>query len=135
MVIPRSRSRAFESMTQSVTSWFDRKAPDCRSRKSTRVVLPWSTWAMIAIFLRSMWAGEYSRAAGRMQPWPGTSPGRLSLLVVEFQKLAKLDFHLELGRAVPLETENRIGQRGRDEDSLRSKILPLVVGQVQEHKE
>src|SRR4051812_39736404 len=53
MVMPFSRSRSIESMTRSLTSWLARKAPDCQSMASTRVVLPWSTWAMIATFRRS----------------------------------------------------------------------------------
>ena len=48
MVMPRSRSRSLESIARSATRWFSRKAPDCCSSRSTRVVLPWSTWAMIA---------------------------------------------------------------------------------------
>ena len=48
MVIPRSRSRSLESRTQVGTASPSRKMPDCSSRESTRVVLPWSTWAMIA---------------------------------------------------------------------------------------
>ena len=46
-------------MTRSSTSWPVRKAPDCQSIASTSVVLPWSTWATIAMFRRS------SRRAGR----------------------------------------------------------------------
>src|SRR5687768_12117445 len=53
IVIPFSFSRSMESMTRSATSWFSRKAPDCHSILSTRVVLPWSTWATMATFLRS----------------------------------------------------------------------------------
>ena len=53
IVMPFSRSRSFESMTRSATSWFARKAPDCQSIASTRVVFPWSTWATMATFLRS----------------------------------------------------------------------------------
>ena len=34
------------------TCWFSRKAPDCFSSASTSVVLPWSTWAMIAMLRR-----------------------------------------------------------------------------------
>src|SRR2546430_6758619 len=30
------------------TRWFSRNEPDCCSRRSTKVVLPWSTWAIIA---------------------------------------------------------------------------------------
>ena len=52
MVMPRSRSRSLESMARSATRWFSRNEPDCCSSRSTSVVLPWSTWAMMAI-LRS----------------------------------------------------------------------------------
>ena len=48
MVMPFSRSRSVESMTRSSTSWLARNAPVCQSMASTSVVLPWSTWAMIA---------------------------------------------------------------------------------------
>src|SRR5664279_2979714 len=46
--MPFSRSRSMESMIRSVNSAPSRKAPDCRRRWSTSVVLPWSTWAMMA---------------------------------------------------------------------------------------
>ena len=52
MVMPRSFSRSLLSITRSATRWFSRKAPDCWRSRSTSVVLPWSTCAMIAI-LRS----------------------------------------------------------------------------------
>jgi len=48
MVIPFSRSRGFESMISEPISWFSRKVWLCFSSASTRVVFPWSTWAMIA---------------------------------------------------------------------------------------
>src|SRR5690606_30848822 len=48
MVIPRSRSMSLESITRSATAWLARKVPDWRRSWSTRVVLPWSTWAMMA---------------------------------------------------------------------------------------
>src|SRR5690606_4906752 len=51
-VMPRSRSRSLESMARSSTRWLSRTEPDCFRSASTRVVFPWSTWAMIAI-LRS----------------------------------------------------------------------------------
>src|SRR5690606_39381056 len=54
MVMPFSRSRSIESMTRSATSWLARNAPDCQSILSTSVVLPWSTWATIATFRRSV---------------------------------------------------------------------------------
>ena len=53
IVIPRSRSMALLSMTRSATSWFSRNTPLCFKSSSTRVVLPWSTCAMIATFLTS----------------------------------------------------------------------------------
>src|SRR4029077_5133706 len=49
MVMPRSRSSSFESITRSMTASFSRKMPLCLSMASTSVVLPWSTCAMIAI--------------------------------------------------------------------------------------
>lgn len=50
IVMPFSRSRSLESMTRSSTesSWWAAKAPACLSMASTRVVLPWSTWATMA---------------------------------------------------------------------------------------
>src|SRR6478609_9100076 len=53
IVIPFSRSRSFESMTRSATSWLARNTPVCQSMASTNVVLPWSTWAMMATLRRS----------------------------------------------------------------------------------
>ena len=53
IVMPFSRSRSMESMTRSLTSWLARNAPDCQSILSTRVVLPWSTWATMATLRRS----------------------------------------------------------------------------------
>ena len=46
-------------MTRSATRWLSRNAPDCCSSRSTSVVLPWSTWAMMAM-LRSF-MGEEAR--------------------------------------------------------------------------
>src|SRR5581483_12315801 len=48
MVIPFSRSRSIESRMRSGTDSLARKSPDCQSMASTSVVLPWSTWAMMA---------------------------------------------------------------------------------------
>ena len=49
MVIPRSFSRSLLSITRSSTCWLARKVPDWRKSWSTSVVLPWSTWAMMAM--------------------------------------------------------------------------------------
>ena len=55
--MPFSRSRSIESMTRSLTepssAWWIENAPHCQSIASTRVVLPWSTWATIATLRRS----------------------------------------------------------------------------------
>src|SRR5678815_4067232 len=58
MVMPFSRSRDIESMTRSATWALERKMPLCQSIASTSVVLPWSTWAMMAMFrMSSLFAG------------------------------------------------------------------------------
>ena len=62
MVMPRSRSRSFESMARSATFWFSRKEPDCDSSRSIRVVLPWSTWAMMAILRKFMGRTDFLHA-------------------------------------------------------------------------
>ena len=49
MVMPRSFSKSLLSITRSVIFSFARKVPDWRSNWSTKVVLPWSTWAMMAM--------------------------------------------------------------------------------------
>src|SRR4029079_17946145 len=49
MVIPFSRSRSLESIALSCTCSLARNVPVWRKRKSTSVVLPWSTWAMMAM--------------------------------------------------------------------------------------
>jgi hypothetical protein len=54
IVIPRSRSMSFESIARSATAWPARNAPDCLRSSSTSVVLPWSTWAMMAMLRISM---------------------------------------------------------------------------------
>lgn len=43
---------SLESRTRSSTCWLARKASVARRSLSTIVVLPWSTWAMMAMFLR-----------------------------------------------------------------------------------
>ncbi|MOA44591.1 hypothetical protein D3C78_1668940 [compost metagenome] len=58
MVMPRSRSMSFESITQVATCSLARKAPACFSRPSTRVVLPWSTWAIMAMFRMFLFKGN-----------------------------------------------------------------------------
>ena len=49
IVMPRSFSMALLSITVSTTFSCSAKVPDWRSSWSTIVVLPWSTWAMMAM--------------------------------------------------------------------------------------
>src|SRR3972149_3247839 len=56
MVIPRSRSRSMLSMARSATRSLDRNVPLWCRRASTSVVLPWSTWAMMATLRRKGFA-------------------------------------------------------------------------------
>ena len=56
MVMPRSRSSGLESRTRSPTTCPSRKIPAWRNIWSTSVVLPWSTWAMIAMLRRGFTA-------------------------------------------------------------------------------
>ena len=59
IVMPFSRSRSFESIARSSMCSCEPKEPVWRSMASTRVVLPWSTWATIATLRRS---GRRARA-------------------------------------------------------------------------
>src|SRR5687767_2753301 len=80
IVIPFSRSRSIESITRSATDSLARKTPLCQSIASTRVVFPWSTWAMMAKLrspvtgsARSSWRGKRSgtgAAADEAQGFP-----------------------------------------------------------------
>jgi hypothetical protein len=60
MVMPRSFSSALESMARSATCWPVRKEPEARRSTSMRVVLPWSTWAMMATLRGSRTGGSRS---------------------------------------------------------------------------
>ncbi len=83
MVMPRSRSSALESMTRSATRSLARKVPLCFSMASTSVVLPWSTWAMMAMLRMAVlkpgsqicaaktYSAEPARSARRF--WPALS--------------------------------------------------------------
>ena len=55
-------------MTRSATSSFARKIPACLSIWSTRVVFPWSTWAMTATFLICMLPSSRTGAGPEMNP-------------------------------------------------------------------
>ena len=64
MVMPRSRSRSLESRMRSPWSCEARYWPDWRSMASTSVVLPWSTWAIMATLRMSSRRFIGSRVAG-----------------------------------------------------------------------
>ena len=81
--MPRSRSWSIESITRSVdlASWAA-NTPDWRSIASTSVVLPWSTWAMIATLrMSSRWAmgaavkSRRARTAAAISRTPGAIAG------------------------------------------------------------
>src|SRR5262249_28010603 len=81
IVIPFSRSRSIESRMRSGTVSLARKMPPCQSMASTRVVLPWSTCAMMARLRRSGRVGMQfqcsRRAAGAGLAGPIEKWGRL----------------------------------------------------------
>ena len=70
--MPRSRSISPLSSARSCMGWFARTVPLWRSRPSTRVVLPWSTCAMMAM-LRRFTAARHSSAAVRAERMWGVS--------------------------------------------------------------
>ena len=82
--MPRSFSIALLSITVSTTFSCSAKVPDCRNSWSTMVVLPWSTWAMMAMFriclllmldflvdLKKRWFARQRRWAGPIAPTVG----------------------------------------------------------------
>src|SRR5215218_5826267 len=58
IVMPFSRSRSLESIARSSRCAWSPKELVWRSMASTRVVLPWSTWATIATLRRSLRTAE-----------------------------------------------------------------------------
>src|SRR4051794_38621134 len=73
--MPFSRSRSMESMTRSRTepssAWWAVNTPDSHSMASTSVVLPWSTWAMMATLRRSFLVGTTNQTTrGRVRRNP-----------------------------------------------------------------
>src|SRR5665213_2945617 len=73
MVIPRSFSWSPLSMIRYwlISAWLSRKVCDCLSRPSTSVVLPWSTWAMMAIFLILVGSWIFMAQKRRFKSAPG----------------------------------------------------------------
>src|SRR5215472_13303877 len=79
MVMPRSRSRSLRSSARSATCWCSRNAPDWRRRWSTSVVLPWSTWAMIATLRICMGPGMRGCCAAQIGGLAGGCEGESAL--------------------------------------------------------
>ena len=73
IVMPRSFYWSLLSIIRSVVTVRSLKVPDCLSRQSTSVVLPWSTWATIAI-LRKFWR---DMTKGAIWPRSGQEGSRL----------------------------------------------------------
>src|SRR5215207_5523453 len=88
--MPFSRSRSIESMTRSFTSWLARKAPDCQSIASTRVVLPWSTWATMATLRRS-WRATSIGAQARRRARRSADPSLHAAVLVALDDRAALE--------------------------------------------
>ena len=76
IVMPRSFSMAFESIARSGSWKRASSVLDWRSSLSTSVVLPWSTWAMIAIFRSLEVALEGSRGVRSFMGEAGGTKGR-----------------------------------------------------------
>src|SRR5207342_576216 len=93
MVMPFSRSRSPESMARSSTCWCSPKAPACQSILSTRVVLPWSTWATMATLRMSArvfmgMRNSLSGFRGWFEPRPcGTASGRAGVAEHRLERL------------------------------------------------
>jgi hypothetical protein len=79
MVMPRSRSWSLLSMARSTVASLARKAPDWASSWSTSVVLPWSTWAMMAMLRRFM-RGLGTRGHVGRTTEAAKATGRINLL-------------------------------------------------------
>ena len=72
MVMPRSFSWSLLSITRSARTVRSLSVPDCFSRQSTRVVLPWSTWATMAMLRRR----STDIVAGLVEAAPAAGVGR-----------------------------------------------------------
>src|SRR3954468_17699727 len=96
--MPFSRSRSIESMTRSRTepssAWCWEKTPDCQSIASTNVVLPWSTWAMIATLRRSSRVGTTCQATGVADRGGTLTVSTVNISAPDARELA--DFYLRL---------------------------------------
>src|SRR5438552_6844645 len=121
MVIPRSRSSGFESMTRSFTCWLARNTPAWRSIWSTSVVFPWSTCAMMAMLRICKGLGP-DGADMRGAGCEGRSIGRWS-------RKDKRQDHLRAGR-IPLHLHRHMPDAHAPQACLDGFEHALVVGRV-----
>src|SRR5438128_1500717 len=112
IVMPFSRSRSIVSITRSATSWLARKAPDCQSRASTSVVLPWSTWATIARLRRSERAGMETVQMGRVH---GT--GRAGAASAATASVASAFYAARMSAAISIVSDATTEHRELDDQS------------------
>ncbi len=110
MVMPRSRSRSFESITRSATRWLSRNAPDCCKSRSTSVVLPWSTWAMMAMLRSFMGLDGFWRAADGPAP---AGPRKSSRREDEGDATARLALTVALAQCDCAAQYTNPGRKGR----------------------
>src|SRR5215211_5331347 len=114
IVMPFSRSRSIESITRSSTSWLARKAPDCQSIASTRVVFPWSTWAMMATLRRSSRRGmAATRVEGAEYPRPCGVLAAMHPIATEIETLAGAIRRAVAGGDGWTETAERVAEQLR----------------------
>ena len=108
--MPRSRSRSFESMTRSCTCSCAAKVPDCCSSLSTSVVLPWSTWAMIAMLRRVRFIGprivRESDPPERLQ----SAISWVKFALPEYRKPTRDHLH---GHRIAIQDRGRDGREGQ----------------------
>src|SRR5260370_1240943 len=96
MVMRRSRSSSFESITRSATASLARNVPLCLSMASTSVVLPWSTCAMMAMLrilrLKVLVVLRCGSGFGAMKPDPQRrTTNTLSLSIRNIAIIAHVD--------------------------------------------
>ena len=119
IVMPRSFSMSFESITRSVMRSCAWKVPACCSSLSTSVVLPWSTWAMMAMLrsgrcaVRSMGQSP-TKGAALYQRRPLN--GQDFLVSAQFGERTPVTF-----RRAPVEVEGRL----RNEAAIFGKNGPF----------
>ena len=133
--MPFSRSRSVESMTRSTTSWLARNAPVWRSMASTRVVLPWSTWATMATLRRAREEdmgtpeqdGRTSGRGGNRRFYRPVSPGRAPAPAVRRPPTARATIAGEPGQDDRHEQPRQHHDQQRPDDLVLGPQIGAVV--------